>query len=124
MTQDIENAFGDREGMGLALAFEQFAAVVASVTTNRESSGCLSLFCDPSSIVRSGELPHRFYHVTLNMTLLYRIEVASRFTFFKMKKLLENSVILNLIWNLTNVCFIVLLIKSLTIYYVKKNRYK
>lgn len=51
MTQDIENTFDDREGMGLALAFEQFAVVVASVTTNRELSGCPLTLSVLSSII-------------------------------------------------------------------------
>ena len=78
----------------------------------------LSLFCHRSSIVRSGELPHRFHHVIMNMTLLDKIEVTSGLRF---SKLLETSVMLNLVWNLRNICFIVLLIKALAIYYVKRN---
>ena len=51
MTQDVENAFDDREGMGLALAFEQFAVVAAGVTTMLGLSGCPFTFSVLSSVV-------------------------------------------------------------------------
>ena len=80
----------------------------------------LSLFCHRSYIVRSGELPHRFHHVIMNMTLLDKIEVTSGLRFSRRKSCWKLQ-LLNLLWNLRIICFIVLLIKSLIIYYVKKN---